>query len=218
MQAYFNLLRCNLRHMREYEREVAESLRLRVATEADRLTPHAKPLMDEWRAAESREQRADLRLQALRELYARVADQYVQLGLATGNQELVETPIQYGRVLAQCPCSVSDLCEKLATLDVELAGRPNPEQAEFARVQHGLLSAALLRAIDPSPELSGLRAELGTAVATAQRARERLRNSEHAANFGAEFVDAARSLHGAAERIDAVKARILDLFRVAVSA
>jgi hypothetical protein len=108
--------------------------------------------------------------------------------------------------------SPGELIERIAALgaEAERAGTESIRLAALSRLRE--LEATRDATLTPSPELTALTAEMKAESNALRCGEDVLRDCERAGDFGTRFVEQARALAGARERVACLRRRIDELF------
>jgi septal ring factor EnvC (AmiA/AmiB activator) len=104
-----------------------------------------------------------------------------------------------------------ELIDKLTILEIKAANISDPGKLRNVRHEYEVLSRALDGEIEQTAELAELRAELKAINETLWRIEDDIRDCERAKDFGAAFIELARSVYHTNDRRAAVKRRINEL-------
>ena len=108
--------------------------------------------------------------------------------------------------MPQAPVSWGELIDKLTILELKAARLSDP--GALANVRRELAALEPLEAVAADPRLPALRAALMAVNAELWDIEDRLREREAASDFGAEFVELARSVYRQNDRRAALKREI----------
>lgn len=104
-----------------------------------------------------------------------------------------------------------ELIDKLTILEIKAANISDPGKLRNVRHEYEVLSRALGEEVEQTAELAELRAELKAINETLWRIEDDIRDCERAKDFGAAFIELARSVYHTNDRRAAVKRRINEL-------
>ena len=107
--------------------------------------------------------------------------------------------------------SPGELVDKITILEIKLERIDDPAKLANIRYEQAILLEILGRNIAPSAEIDVLRGELKILNETIWRVEEELREFERRKNFGAEFIEAARTVYFTNDRRADAKRRINEL-------
>lgn len=112
--------------------------------------------------------------------------------------------------------SPGELIDKITILNIKAERIADPEKLANVRHERALLQGARAKNLAESPELARLEAELKTVNETLWRIEDDIRRCEAAGDFGAGFIELARSVYGTNDRRAALKREIGALFGAAI--
>ena len=111
----------------------------------------------------------------------------------------------------EVPIGPGELIDKITILEIKAAHLASAAKLANVHAELAALVAARDAAIDASPELAGLTTALKAVNATLWRVEDQIRDCERAGDFGARFVELARSVYRINDERAALKRRINDL-------
>jgi hypothetical protein len=104
--------------------------------------------------------------------------------------------------------SPGELYERIAALEIEVERAGDEAARRGAKADLAYHAALRDRSLAVSPELAALGAELKGALEAARMAEERVRACEVAGDFGSAFVEQARAMASARERVARLRRRV----------
>jgi hypothetical protein len=107
--------------------------------------------------------------------------------------------------------SPAELIDKVTILELKLAYIIDDEKLDNVRREYDLLSGVLDNNVAPTPLLDELRLQLKGANEVIWRVEDLLREHEKRGDFGAEFVELARSAYRSNDERTSIKRRINQL-------
>ncbi len=108
--------------------------------------------------------------------------------------------------------SPGELIDKITILNLKAERIADPEKLANVRHERALLQEVRAKNLTDSPELARLEAELKTVNETLWQIEDDIRRREAAGDFGAGFIELARSVYGNNDRRAALKREIGALF------
>lgn len=111
----------------------------------------------------------------------------------------------------EVPIGPGELIDKITILEIKADHLASVSQLNNVRVELAALVAARDRAIESSPALATLTAALKQVNWTLWQVEDQIRDCERAQDFGARFVELARSVYCTNDERAALKRRINDL-------
>jgi len=111
----------------------------------------------------------------------------------------------------EVPISVGELVDKVTILEIK--SEKIPDAAKLANIRRELdaLTAVLKPSLAATPALASLKAELRAINETLWRIEDDIRDCERQRDFGAAFVELARSVYRTNDRRAATKRKIDEL-------
>lgn len=107
--------------------------------------------------------------------------------------------------------SAGELIDKITILEIKSERISDANQLLNVRAELGTLVACRDRAIPASPELAALTRELKQVNESLWHVEDSIRDCERQKNFGARFVELARSVYKSNDRRSALKRQINEL-------
>ena len=104
-----------------------------------------------------------------------------------------------------------ELIDKITILDIKLERMTDPAQLANVRAEWETLTAVRQRTIPATAELDAVAADLKRVNGELWDIEDRIRECERAEDFGADFVELARSVYRTNDRRAALKRRLNDL-------
>ncbi len=108
----------------------------------------------------------------------------------------------------EAPIAIGELIDKITILEIKVSRFTDPTKTRNARAELDLLVERLERAISPTEALAALAAELRRVNEQIWELEDAIRDCERRADFGANFIAAARRIYRTNDRRAAVKRRI----------
>ncbi len=216
---HLQLLRANLRDLRQVERECGDGLQARLATLEDRCRRYGESGVDrwlrEWDAIEHGWASEANKRRAFRTLYSVAIERLAQAEASIRGQSSTLASSRRAEPIIRAGVSVAEAIDRLTWLELELASASDGETRTL-REEYDELTLALAGAVAPSEALNGVRAELKALNAVRREIESRLREFERAANLGEAFVEMLRESRGTDERRAKLRRRIDELVRAVV--
>ena len=113
--------------------------------------------------------------------------------------------------VALVPIAFGELIDKITILEIKAERIGDPQKAVNIRNELDLLTAVLARFQVGDDGTGPLKAELKRINATLWDFEDQIRDCEREKDFGAEFIELARSIYRANDRRAAIKRQIDDL-------
>lgn len=107
--------------------------------------------------------------------------------------------------------SAGELIDKIIILEIKSERFTDGDQLLNVRTELATLTASRDRAIPPSPELAALSRELRQVNESLWHSEDKIRDCEKQQDFGASFVELARSVYKSNDRRSALKRQINEL-------
>ncbi len=107
--------------------------------------------------------------------------------------------------------AAGELIDKITILEIKLERLEDAEKLGNVRLDHDALAAARDREIQPSAELAAFTAELKSLNEALWDIEDDIRDCERNEDFGARFIELARSVYITNDRRAAVKRKINEL-------
>lgn len=104
--------------------------------------------------------------------------------------------------------SPGEMIDRITILDIKSERMDDEQKLANVRTELGILTAARVDKIPPSPELAALTAELKAVNEKLWEIEDDIRDCERAKDFGDRFVELARSVYLTNDERAAIKARI----------
>ena len=104
-----------------------------------------------------------------------------------------------------------ELIDKITILEIKLERMEDAEKLAHVKLEWETLTKARDAAIEPTPELENLSANLKTANEALWEIEDDIRDCERAKNFGETFIELARSVYITNDRRAALKREINEL-------
>jgi hypothetical protein len=111
-------------------------------------------------------------------------------------------------VILSIPASPGEVLDKLTILDIKLARIGDAAKWANVAKEHAALTAAWTAAVQEAPGLADLRAALLAVNTALWEVEDELREHERRGDFGARFVELARSVYRTNDRRAALKAQV----------
>ncbi len=118
-------------------------------------------------------------------------------------------PLPAGAVVVEI--AAGELIDKLTILEIKAARIRDPQKLSNVRTELAVIQAAYARSIDPSERLNALIDELKLVNLALWELEDEIRACDHAGEFSARFVAAARQVYVQNDRRAALKRRINEL-------
>jgi hypothetical protein len=109
------------------------------------------------------------------------------------------------------PISFGELIDKIAILEIKAQRIDDPAKLANVRKELELLEAARARVAVAEAEVARLKAELSATNAALWDIEDKIRDCERNKNFGAEFVELARSVYRMNDQRAALKRQLSEL-------
>lgn len=106
--------------------------------------------------------------------------------------------------------SPGDVVDRLTILEIKLERINDPAKRRFVLAEYKQLAAAIAEA-PPIPDIDSLRAELKAVNTALWEVEDSVRDHERRKEFGAAFVELARSVYRHNDRRSALKQKICEL-------
>ena len=106
------------------------------------------------------------------------------------------------------PIAPGELLDKLSILEIKLVRISDPDKLANVKIEHRFLSETRVAEVPESPELADLYDELAMVNQALWNIEDDIRECERDAEFGARFIELARSVYVQNDRRAATKRKI----------
>ena len=106
------------------------------------------------------------------------------------------------------PIAPGELLDKLSILEIKLVSISDPDKLANVKIEHRFLSETRVAEVPESPELADLYDELAMVNQALWNIEDDIRECERDAEFGARFIELARSVYVQNDRRAATKRKI----------